>query len=82
MHVRDVKPVKRLIVFDLDGTLAESKSVIDPEMAGLIDSLLGVLNVAVISGGMANDGCGDVKRNVGSPPPFTGSNSLPRYVAC
>ena len=51
MDVRDVKPVKRLIVFDLDGTLAESKSVIDPEMAGLIDSLLGVLNVAVISGG-------------------------------
>ena len=51
MHVRDLKPVKRLIVFDLDGTLAESKSVIDPEMAGLIHSLLGVLNVAVISGG-------------------------------
>ncbi len=51
MHDRDLKPVKRLIVFDLDGTLAESKSVIDPEMAGLIHSLLGVLNVAVISGG-------------------------------
>ena len=43
--------MKKLIVFDLDGTLAESKSAIDPEMAGLLDSLLGVSKVAVISGG-------------------------------
>ena len=43
--------MKKLMVFDLDGTLAESKSAIDPEMAVLIDSLLGVLKVAVISGG-------------------------------
>jgi phosphomannomutase len=43
--------MKTLIVFDLDGTLAESKSSIDVEMARLLDSLLGIVKVAVISGG-------------------------------
>ena len=43
--------MKELVVFDLDGTLAESKSPIDAEMAQLLDSLLDIVNVAVISGG-------------------------------
>jgi phosphomannomutase len=43
--------VKKLIVFDLDGTLAESKSSLDAEMAGLLHNLLGIVKVAVISGG-------------------------------
>jgi HAD superfamily hydrolase (TIGR01484 family) len=43
--------MKRLIVFDLDGTLAESKSPIDAEMAGLLNALLGIVRVSVISGG-------------------------------
>jgi phosphomannomutase len=43
--------MKQLIVFDLDGTLAESKSAIDAEMGGLLEALLAVLRVAVISGG-------------------------------
>jgi hypothetical protein len=43
--------MKKLIVFDLDGTLAESKSSIDAEMSRLLDDLLGILKVAVISGG-------------------------------
>lgn len=43
--------MKRLIVFDLDGTLAVSKSAIEPEMVTLLDALLGVVRVAVISGG-------------------------------
>jgi HAD superfamily hydrolase (TIGR01484 family) len=43
--------VKKLIVFDLDGTLAESKSSLDQEMALLITSLLKVVKVAIISGG-------------------------------
>jgi len=43
--------MKELIVFDLDGTLAESKSAIDAEMATLLGSLLGIVKVAVISGG-------------------------------
>lgn len=43
--------MKRLIVFDLDGTLAESKSPLDTEMANLLHKLLDFLKVAVISGG-------------------------------
>jgi phosphomannomutase len=43
--------MKKLIVFDLDGTLAESKSSLDSEMAALIHGLLSIVKVAVISGG-------------------------------
>jgi HAD superfamily hydrolase (TIGR01484 family) len=43
--------MKRLIVFDLDGTLATSKTAIDAEMAVLLAALLAVVKVAVISGG-------------------------------
>jgi len=43
--------MKKLIVFDLDGTLAESKSSVDAEMAELLQELLGIVKVAVISGG-------------------------------
>jgi hypothetical protein len=43
--------MKKLIVFDLDGTLAESKSSLDAEMAVLLTRLLDVAKVAVISGG-------------------------------
>jgi hypothetical protein len=43
--------MKKLIVFDLDGTLAESKSSIDAEMATGLGALLGVVKVAIISGG-------------------------------
>ena len=43
--------MKRLIVFDLDGTLAESKSPLDTEMSKLLHNLLGIIKVAVISGG-------------------------------
>jgi len=43
--------VKKLIVFDLDGTLAESKTALDSEMAALLSALLAIVKVAVISGG-------------------------------
>jgi hydroxymethylpyrimidine pyrophosphatase-like HAD family hydrolase len=43
--------MKKLIVFDLDGTLAESKSSLDAEMAVLLNALLAIVKVAVISGG-------------------------------
>jgi HAD superfamily hydrolase (TIGR01484 family) len=43
--------MKQLIVFDLDGTLAESKSSLDAEMAALLNALLDIVKVAVISGG-------------------------------
>jgi phosphomannomutase len=43
--------VKKLIVYDLDGTLAESKSSLDAEMSARLHDLLGIIKVAVISGG-------------------------------
>ena len=43
--------MKKLIVYDLDGTLAESKSSLDAEMSARLHDLLGVMKVAVISGG-------------------------------
>jgi phosphomannomutase len=43
--------IKKLIVFDLDGTLATSKQAIDAEMAELFVQLLALRGVAVISGG-------------------------------
>jgi HAD superfamily hydrolase (TIGR01484 family) len=42
---------KKLAVFDLDGTLTESKSPIDGEMADLLVKLLSRMKVAIISGG-------------------------------
>ena len=43
--------MKKLIVFDLDGTIAESKSSLDDEMSALLRDLLSIIKVAVISGG-------------------------------
>src|ERR1035437_2600485 len=43
--------MKKLIVFDLDGTLSPSKSPLDAETSVLLHDLLGVVKVAVISGG-------------------------------
>ncbi|MBZ0242429.1 MAG: HAD-IIB family hydrolase [Bacteroidales bacterium] len=43
--------MKKLIIFDLDGTLAKSKSPIDKEMAVLLSNLLEVARVSIISGG-------------------------------
>jgi len=42
---------KKLIVFDLDGTLTESKSNLDEEMATILCNLLEEWKVAVIGGG-------------------------------
>jgi hydroxymethylpyrimidine pyrophosphatase-like HAD family hydrolase len=43
--------MKKLIVFDLDGTIAESKSSLDDEMSALLRDLLSIVKVSVISGG-------------------------------
>ncbi len=43
--------MKSLVIFDLDGTLAKSKSALEKSMADLLDKLLTVAKVAVISGG-------------------------------
>ena len=41
----------RVVAFDLDDTLADSKSRIDPEMADLLAQLLSKVDVCIISGG-------------------------------
>jgi phosphomannomutase len=43
--------MKKLIVFDLDGTLAESKASLDTEMAVLFCKLIDTVKVSIISGG-------------------------------
>jgi HAD superfamily hydrolase (TIGR01484 family) len=43
--------MEKLVIFDLDGTLAESKSSLDGEMISLLKELLHNAKVAVISGG-------------------------------
>ena len=43
--------MKKLVAFDLDGTLAESKQPLQESMGEALADLLGVANVAVISGG-------------------------------
>ncbi len=43
--------MKKLIAFDLDGTLAPSKSHFDPRMVRLFNKLLEIFEVCVISGG-------------------------------
>jgi phosphomannomutase len=43
--------MKKLVVFDLDGTLAESNSSLDNGMASLLTALLNVVDVAIMSGG-------------------------------
>lgn len=43
--------MKKLIIFDLDGTLAESKQPLTREMATLVTKLLAETYVAIISGG-------------------------------
>jgi len=42
---------RRVIAFDLDNTLADSKSPITEQMAVLLDELLKKFQVCVISGG-------------------------------
>ena len=43
--------MKQLVAFDLDNTLAASKQALEPFMAEALADLLGVVDVAVISGG-------------------------------
>ena len=53
MEITDFKQIKdkNLIVFDLDGTLAPTKSSIDKEMGKLVENLLKIKKMAVIGGG-------------------------------
>lgn len=48
-NTKKLKP-KKMIIFDMDGTISESKSPLDKEMAALLIELLGSHKVAVVSG--------------------------------
>lgn len=67
----------KLAVFDLDGTLAESKSSLDPEMAALLVRLLEVAKVAVISGGAWPQFESQFLRNFPNDERLTGLSLLP-----
>jgi hypothetical protein len=47
----DVTRQWQVAMFDLDDTLCASKTTISPEMAHMLRSLLGVVDVCIISGG-------------------------------
>ena len=49
-NLKKLQP-KKLVVFDLDGTLALSKTPMDKEMTQLMTELLATKKVAVIGGG-------------------------------
>jgi phosphoserine phosphatase len=54
--------MKKLVLFDMDGTLAASKSSLNAEMAFLLHDLLGVVRVATISGGAWHSSSGGFSR--------------------
>lgn len=60
--------MKNLIIFDLDVTLAESKSPLDAEMAALLGRLLDVVPVAIISGGDWPQFAAQLLSNLGDAP--------------
>ena len=57
----------RVVAFDLDDTLAVSKSQIDPRMARLLDQLLARLDVCIISGGRFEQFDTQVLRHLDAP---------------
>jgi len=69
--------VKKLIVFDLDGTLAESKTSLDTEMAALFSALLAIAKVAVISGGDWPQFEGQLLQNLPQDPHLKNLSLLP-----
>lgn len=69
--------MRKLVIFDLDGTLAESKQALDVEMGGLLASLLGVVKVAVISGGSWRQFENQVLANIPPGAPLGNLSLLP-----
>ena len=59
---------RRVIAFDLDNTLADSKSPITEQMADLLDGLLAKFQVCVISGGKFEQFEKQVLNNLGAAP--------------
>lgn len=62
--------MKKLIIFDLDGTLTPSKSEMDSEMAGLLCGLLQKKKAAVVSGGSFSQFEKQLLKNFSCPENF------------
>jgi phosphomannomutase len=58
----------RVVAFDLDDTLAPSKSPIEPRMADLLDRLMRVVDVCIISGGSFEQFDTQVLTHLGADP--------------
>jgi phosphomannomutase len=67
---------KKIIVFDLDGTLAESKQSLDKEMSELLGKLLAIKMVAIITGG----GFPQLEKQVISKIPFDSKKFKNLYI--
>lgn len=63
----------KALIFDLDGTLAESKSLLTPEMGALLARLLLKMPVAIMSGGSYAQ---FTKQFLGGMPPYANYNNL------
>lgn len=61
--------IPRLVAFDLDDTLAPSKTAIDPRMARLLVQLLDRVEVCIISGGQYGQFTAQVISNLGDAGP-------------
>jgi hydroxymethylpyrimidine pyrophosphatase-like HAD family hydrolase len=68
-----------LIIFDLDDTLAESKSAIEPDMADTLARLLEQTKVAIITGGKYEQ---IVKQVVSHLPPAVNLSNLSLFPTC
>lgn len=71
--------MKSLIIFDLDDTLAESKSQIQPNMAQALTDLLQIKKVAIITGGKYEQ---IIKQVVSNLPPDANLSNLYLFPTC
>jgi hydroxymethylpyrimidine pyrophosphatase-like HAD family hydrolase len=71
--------MKSLIIFDLDDTLAESKSQIQPNMAIALRDLLAIKKVAIITGGKYEQ---IIKQVVSNLPENTNLSNLYLFPTC
>ncbi len=71
--------MKSLIIFDLDDTLAESKSAILPDMATSLKDLLAIKKVAIITGGKYEQ---IIKQVVSNLPIDTNLSNLYLFPTC
>jgi phosphomannomutase len=69
--------MKKLFVFDLDGTLAPSKSALPDTVADLLRQLLSVMKVSVISGGSWEQFETQLLANLNAPELFANLYLLP-----